>query len=200
MVVVSVDNIYLQIITTTLKVKKCNEHTCTPFSDPVPLAALVRVPLHAGVLNRTRHRCSGRAGYDGMFPYRVDWRRLQSVVRLSHPATPPSAGQTVLPEPLHAVNEDVVAALAMADLLDNHAILMNLIFLGLTFLTHCNIQLVFSTLHLHFHVPVVVRWARGLPGRPRPPQGQPGRGGDSAGEASGRRTPEGEWISVTYLL
>ena len=146
MVVVSVDISYLQIISTILKVKECNEHTCTPFSDPLPLAALVRVPLHAGVLNRTRHRCRGRAGRDGVFPNRPDqW--LQSIIRLSQPAAPPSAGKTVLPEPLHAVNEDVVAALAMADLLDNHAILMNLMILDLTFLTHCNIQLILSTLH-----------------------------------------------------
>ena len=33
-----------------------------------------------------------------------------------HPATCPSAGQTVLAKPLHSVYEDVVAALAVADL------------------------------------------------------------------------------------
>ena len=132
MVVVSVDNGYLQIISTTLKVKKCNLHTCSPFSDPLPLPALVRVPLHAGVLSRPRHRCRGEARHDGMLPNRVDRRRLQSVVRLSQPATPPSAGKTVLPEPLHAVHEDVVAALAMADLLNSHNILK---ILDLTFLT-----------------------------------------------------------------
>ena len=201
MAVISEDNSYLlQIISTTLKVKKCNLHTSTPFSDPLPLAALVRVPFHASVLNRPRHRCRGEARHDGMLPNRVDRRRLQSVFGLSQPATPPSAGQTVLPKPLHAVHEDVVAALAMADLLNNHAILMNLMILDLLFLTHCNIQLMLSTLHLHFHVPVVVRWAPGLPDRPRPPQGQPGREGDSAGEANGRRTPEATWIYVTCIL
>ena len=111
-VVVSVDNSFLQTISTLLIVKKCNLHTCTPFPDPVPLAALVRVPFHAGVLNRPRDRCRGKALAHGIFPNLVDRRRL------SQPATPPSAGQTVLPKPLHAVHEDVVAALAMADLSD----------------------------------------------------------------------------------
>ena len=117
----------LQIISTTLKVKKCNLHTCTPFSDPVPLAALVRVPFHAGVLNRPRHRCRGKALAHGILPNLVDRRRL------SQPATAPSAGQTVLPKPLHAVHEDVVAALAMADLLNRHNIIK---ILDLTFLTN----------------------------------------------------------------
>ena len=96
------------------------------FANPVPLAAApVRVPLlSASLLNRSRHSRNGKAGCDGRLPNPVDRRRLQSVIRLSysHPANAPSASQTVLPKPLHSVYEDVVAALAMANLCKSHVV------------------------------------------------------------------------------